>query len=112
MAHLLFADDSIFSCRSTSEECQKIMDILGAYEKCSGQQIKKNKTTIFFGKSTSEDRRNEIKDALGIMEIKQYEKYMGLLSFVGRKRKAALITSKRRFGRNYKGGRKNFCHRQ
>ena len=103
MAHLLFADDSIFSCRSTFEECQKIMDNLGAYEKCSGQQIKKNKTTIFFGKSTSEDRRNEIKDALGIMEIKQYEKYMGLPSFVGRKKKASLDYIKEKVWKKLQG---------
>ena len=105
--HLLFVDDSLLSCRSTSKECQKIMDILGTYEKCLGQQINKNKTTIFFSKSTSEDRRNEIKDALGIMEIKQYEMYMW-----GGKRRLALITSRRGFGRNYKSGRKNFCHKQ
>ena len=103
MTHLLFADDSLFSCRSTSEECQKIMDILGAYEKCSGQQINKNKTTIFFSKSTSEDRGNEIKDAMGIMEIKQYEKYMGLPSFVGRKKKASFDYIKEKVWKKLKG---------
>jgi len=45
------------------------------------------------------------------VEIKQYEKYLGLQSFVGRKRSSALISLKKRFGRNYKGGRKNFCHK-
>ena len=61
------------------------MDILGVYERCSGQQINKNKPTIFFSKSISKASRNQIKDALGIVEIKQYEKYLGLPSFVGRK---------------------------
>lgn len=65
LTHLLFADDSLLFCKSTSEECQKIMDILGVYERCSGQQINKNKTTIFFSKSTSEANRIQIKDALG-----------------------------------------------
>ena len=63
------------------------MDILGVYERCSGQQINKNKMTIFFSKSTTEACRNQIKDAFGIVEIKQYEKYLGLQSFVGRKKK-------------------------
>ena len=63
------------------------MDILGVYERCSGQQINKNKMTIFFSKSTTEASRNQIKDALGIVEINQYEKYLGLPSFVGRKKK-------------------------
>ena len=101
--HLLFVDDRLLSCRSTSKECQKIMDILGTYEKCLGQQINKNKTTIFFSKSTSEDRRNEIKDALGIMEIKQYEKYMGLPSFVGRKKKASFDYIKEKVWKKLQG---------
>ena len=63
------------------------MDILGVYEWCLGQQTNKNKTTIFFSKSTIEASRNQIKDALGIVEINQYEKYLGLPSFVGRKKK-------------------------
>ena len=63
------------------------MDILGVYEWCLGQQTNKNKTTIVFSKSTTEASRNQIKDALGIVEINQYEKYLGLPSFVGRKKK-------------------------
>ena len=48
----------------------------------------RNMTTIFFSKSTSEDKRTQIKEALGVTEIKQYEKYLGLPSFIGSKKKA------------------------
>ena len=89
MTHLLFADDSLLFCRSTNQECQRILEILDTYEKCSGQKINKSKTTIFFSRSTSEDMREHIKLALGVPEIKQYEKYLGLPSLVGRNKKAS-----------------------
>ena len=53
-----------------------MLNVLGVYERCSGQLINRNKTTIFFSKSTSEDRRTQIKEA------------HGLPSFMVRKKKA------------------------
>ena len=69
------------------QECQKILDILDVYRRCSSQQINKSKTTIFFSKSTIEEMREHIKHALGVPEIKQYEKYLVLPFFVGRRKK-------------------------
>ena len=59
------------------------------YGSCFGQQINRNKTTIFFSKLTSEETREHIKHALGVLEIKQYEKYLGLPSLLGRRKKAS-----------------------
>lgn len=64
-----------------------ILDILYTYGKCSKQQINRSKTTIFFSKSTSKEIRCHIKQALGVLEIKQYEKYLGLPFLVGRNKK-------------------------
>ena len=89
LTHLLFVDDSLLFCRATERECNNILEILNVYGSCSGQQINRNKTTIFFSKLTSEDTREHIKQALGVLEIKQYEKYLGLPSFVGRRKKAS-----------------------
>ena len=55
LTHLLFANDSLLFCRATIEECQRILDILEVYGRCSGQQINQSKTTIFFSKSTRDD---------------------------------------------------------
>ena len=89
LTHLLFADDSLLFCRATEQECNNILEILDVCGNCSGQQINQNKTTIFFSKLTSEETREHIKQALGVSEIKQYEKYLGLPSFVGRRKKAS-----------------------
>ena len=48
LTHLLFADDSLVFCRATVNDCQKLMDILSAYERASGQKINRDKTNLFF----------------------------------------------------------------
>ena len=45
---------------------------------------------MFFSKNADIEIQDSIKDLLGIPEIKQYEKYLGLPSFVGRRKKASL----------------------
>ena len=69
LTHLLFVDDSLLFCKSNVEECQKNLEILHIYERSSGQQINKAKTTIFFSKSTREEEKLLIKDTLGVVEI-------------------------------------------
>lgn len=64
--------------------------VLDTYGKCSGWQINRSKKTIFFSKSTSKEIRDHIKPALGVPEIKKYEKYLGLRSLVGRNKKNQL----------------------
>ena len=103
LTHLFFADDSLLFCRSTIQECKKILEILDTYGRCSGQQINRNKTTIFFIKSTDEDTRDQIKLALGVEEIRQYEKYLGLPSLVGKNKKASFNYIKERVWRKIQG---------
>lgn len=111
LTHLLFADDSLLFCKATNQECQKILDILDCYAQCSGQQINRRKTTIFFSKSTSEETREHIKQALGVLKKKKYEKYLGLPSLVGESKKVSFNTLRRGCGRKFKCGKKSFYHK-
>ncbi|XP_075665198.1 uncharacterized protein LOC142634829 [Castanea sativa] len=90
LTHLLFADDSLIFCTATENECQTLLNILATYERASGQQINKAKTTLFFSKSTNDDMKNRIKDMLGVEVVHHYEKYLGLPSLVGRNKKREL----------------------
>ena len=83
LTHLFFADDSVLFCRASLQECNAIHDILRIYERASGQQVNQDKTTFFFSSSTREEIQNEIKDALRLPAIRQYENYLGLPSMVG-----------------------------
>ena len=88
LTHLLFADDSLLFCRATIEECRKILEILEIYEKGSGQKVNQKKnTTVFFSQSTLEATKVEIKEALGLQEMVHDDKYLGLPSLVGKKKK-------------------------
>ena len=87
ISHLLFADDSLLFCRATSQECTYILDILKQYEEVSGQQINRGKTQLFFSRNTETVMQEEIKNLLGVATTTNYEKYLGLPSFVGRGKK-------------------------
>lgn len=54
----------------------------------------KGKTTLFFSKNIDEVTQDAIKLSIGVPAIQHYEKYLGLLSFVGRNKKTCLIQFK------------------
>ena len=77
-------------CRKGPDECRKIIDILEKYEGESGQKVNKNKTAIFFSKSTAEATKQQILAALGLQEVVHFEQYLGLPSLVGRRKERRL----------------------
>ena len=69
---------------------KKIQNILCKYEKASGQKINNDKTTLFFSTNVTNSFKKHVKNLLGVSEIKEYEKYLGLLAVVGRNKRASL----------------------
>ena len=65
ISHLFFADDNIIFCKATNEECNTLQKILAVYEKASGQQLNRTKTSLFFSGNTPEDVKEEIKNRFG-----------------------------------------------
>ena len=90
ISHLFFADDTLLFCRANRGDLDVIQGILVLYEKASCQKLNREKTTVFFSKATSEEKKLEIIEALGVSEVKEYEKYLGLPAVVGRNKKASL----------------------
>ena len=86
---------------------EAIQDLLIIYEKASGKKNKLCKNYSFFSKNVSDSPNEVIKNLLGVLEIKEYEKYLGLLAVVGRNKKASLNLLKIGGGGNYKGGKRS-----
>ena len=85
--------------------------LLATYEEASGQQLNREKTTLFFSKNTDIEIQDSIKDLLGVLEIKQYEKYLGLPSFVGKRKKASLAYIKDRIWSKLQGWKEKLLSR-
>ena len=69
LTHLFFADDSLLFCRATTQECHKVLEILFAYERVSGQKLDRDKTSLFFSMSTPLEMQNQIMNALGVSAL-------------------------------------------
>ena len=76
------------------EDCGKMLHILEAYEGASGQKVNRSKTSLFFIKSTL--MTLNLTSKLGVQEIMQYEKYLGLPSLVGKGKKVSFNYIKER----------------
>src|SRR4051812_12551253 len=55
ISHLFFADDSLLFARASEEEAGRIKQILGDYEKASGQSINVDKSEVSFSSNVSEE---------------------------------------------------------
>ena len=58
---------------------------------------------MFFSKATLVERKLEIIDFLGVSEVREYDKYLGLLAVVGRNKKASLNFIKERMWNKLQG---------
>ena len=88
-SHLLFSDDSLLFCHARVEDVSKILEILGKYERALEQKLNANKTTIFFGGNVTDSAKFQVQSLLGVPEIKEYEKYLGLPPVMGRHEKVS-----------------------
>ena len=89
ITHMLFADDSIVFCRTTREECDRVVNVLEDYKRDSRQKLNKEKTSLYFSKNTSKEIKEYVKEKFGARVVQHLEKYLGLPPLVGRgKRKA------------------------
>lgn len=76
--HLFFADDSLFLCKASVQQCKNLKRIWDFYGAASGQCINFQKSSIFFGSLIPEEEKNKIKDILGIFKKGGSSKYLGL----------------------------------
>ncbi|XP_050222584.1 uncharacterized protein LOC126672674 [Mercurialis annua] len=80
-------DDCYLFFRASQEEVESVKGILAAYELLSGQKVNFHKTSILFSSNATFDKRAPICDILGVVEVNDQGKYLGLSSLVGRNKK-------------------------
>ncbi|XP_075659272.1 uncharacterized protein LOC142629188 [Castanea sativa] len=81
-SHLFFADDSLIFGRAIVKECLEIQRVLQVYEESSGEQLNRNKTSLYFSHNTADGVKETIKATFGAQVIKQHESYLGLPSLL------------------------------
>ncbi|XP_043812758.1 uncharacterized protein LOC122723715 [Manihot esculenta] len=87
VSHLFFADDSLLFFDGTVEEAIRIKQILGFYEKTSGQAVNFDKSGIMFSPCVCEENRLIISGILDVHLSLDSGNYLGLPSLIGRSKK-------------------------
>lgn len=70
ISHIFFVDDSLIFCQATKEEYSNLQGVLETYEQTSGQQLNRERTSLFFYSNTPQDIQGHIKDFFGVEVIR------------------------------------------
>ena len=108
VSHLFFADDSLLFGKASLAESQKFMEILKLYEESSGQQLNREKTTIFFSSTTLPATHQAILDFWGSNGVQNFDKYLGLPALIGRSKRSIFNGLKERIVRRLQGWKEKF----
>ena len=85
ISHLFFANDTLVFCHALRGDLEVILQLLQLYKLASRQNLNREKTTVFFSKATTEERRRELVEFLGVNEVREYEKYFRITGCGGLK---------------------------
>ena len=85
------------------DESRRVLRALEAYEAESGQQLNKEKTSLFFNKNTKREVQDQVKQIFGAQVIQHHEKYLGLPPLVGKGKRKAFNRIKDQVGRKIAG---------
>ncbi|CAN0907190.1 Transposon TX1 uncharacterized 149 kDa protein [Linum grandiflorum] len=87
LTHCLFADDTIIFGKASREEAEAITGIINEYGSMTGQQVNKDKSSIFFSANVPSDTRESILAATGFSTTNSHTSYLGIPTEWGRSRK-------------------------
>lgn len=98
--HLLFTNDSIIFCKMKVETNKRVQNLLEIYGLASNQLINIEKKAMIFSKNSLKAFKQEIVTLWQNGRCQQYEKYLGLPSFVGKAKHRSFSEIKNECGRN------------
>uniref|UniRef100_A0A803Q3X2 Reverse transcriptase n=1 Tax=Cannabis sativa TaxID=3483 RepID=A0A803Q3X2_CANSA len=103
VSHLFFADDSLIFMDADMESCQRFKGLLYLYSAASGQLVNYHKSKVCFGRNVAREARQQLASFMGVREVENHGKYLGLPSFVGRNKKEFLDQIKNKVWAKMKG---------
>jgi hypothetical protein len=103
VSHLLFADDSPLLFKAETEIAGKVQEVLDLYCMALGQQINREKSSIFFSKRCPDSIKQSVKTVLQVHSESLSEKYLGMPTDVGRSRNGAFKYLKDRIWKRIQG---------
>jgi hypothetical protein len=89
VSHLLFADGSLLPFKAETVVVAKVQGVLDLYCMASGQQINRDKSSIFFSKRCPGAIKEGVKLTLQVQSESLNEKYLGMPLDVGRAKDGA-----------------------
>lgn len=78
ISHLLFVDVSLIFCKACELELVFLKNMLKTYELASGESINFSKSAILFSKKVIKDRREYLSSILGVRNVNDFGKYLGV----------------------------------
>ncbi|XP_024196065.1 uncharacterized protein LOC112199256 [Rosa chinensis] len=106
--HLLFADDSMLYANAALEDCYQIQEVIETYGRASGQLVNFNKSSVVFSKNVTDYMQGEVAGLLGVEVVDFHEKYLGLPTYVGRKKSATFQYIKENLAKKLKNWQGKF----
>ncbi|XP_062021026.1 uncharacterized protein LOC133737505 [Rosa rugosa] len=100
--HLLFADDSMLYAQASSAACFQIKDVIETYGRASGQVVNFHKSSVVFSKNVGVSDQETVANLLGVEIVESHERYLGLPTYVGRKKTATFEYIKERLAEKMK----------
>lgn len=108
LSHMFFADDSYIYCKTNELEAHYIGQMMQTYEKASGQQINKRKSSLLFSINTGQEERDAICTTSGFREAGEETTYLGLPNVVSRNKNAVFGYIRSRMQNRIEGWEKRF----
>uniref|UniRef100_A0A803P6Q0 Reverse transcriptase domain-containing protein n=1 Tax=Cannabis sativa TaxID=3483 RepID=A0A803P6Q0_CANSA len=90
VSHMLFANDSYIYCQASEEGARSVIDLLECFQEAWGQQVNRQKSSLFFSPNIAYDEKVTICAMMGINEAGDNSFYLGLLNILGRNKTALL----------------------
>lgn len=100
---MFFADDCYIFCKADVEYASNVQNLLRVFETASGQQVNVDKSSAIFSRNVCNSLKEDLCQQLGFKEASGDSMYLGLPSFLHRKKSVAFWYIKERLQEKLQG---------